>query len=374
MSETVKKFKTNKLLLLAIELSYQLVDEKEIESIDRTDVFYDEIIKIVDNKELLNVNINGPVASGKSTVGFAIGNEVAKACYNRKLDVRDIARDQEEYVEMIKDPSKNDTVIVIDEWNDMEDTGENVTVEQALLKYLSDVQAQRNIQKISCSPSEAPDANSSIYLEVIQPDKMSKLTHCRLIYKFRRAGVPIAQILGFVNIDVSEVLAYDWYKEYRRRKFEKMDLILKEGIFRPREMKYAGVILEVIEKMRQMAKLGLTNHDMVRSYVEHTFRMKKLPYSIPGIELSTKRAYGVLTAWKAYFKLLSQINTLQNKLESCEKPSEREELELKRGALDTNMKVVLEQVNALESGYKKMLEVKAKYDTIETDDINVNEI
>lgn len=363
-------FKTNKMLVLAIELSYQMVDDKEIENVDRTELFYDEIIKIVENKELLNININGPVASGKSTVGFAIGDAVTINCYNRMLDVRDIDRDQEEFVETIKNPDIKDTVRVIDEWNDMEATGENVTVEQALMKYLSDVQAQRNIHKISCSPSEAPDSNASIYLEVIQADKKSKLTHCRLVYKFQKAGVPILQILGYVNIDVGRVLGYVWYDEYRRRKFEKMDLILKEGIFRPREMKYAKIIINTVDMMRPLARIGLCTHELVKNNVEHLFRKNKLPFSIPGIELATKRAYGILTGWKAYFNLLKQSNSLQKKLNNVPAGVDRTELSSKSLVIKRNIEVLVSQITAQEQSYKDMLEVKKKYDTIETSDIN----
>ena len=104
---------------------------------------------------------------GKSTLAIAIAywiflklQELGLIPKKERFTCKYIARDQSEFGEMIKD-SVNiyDTVRVIDEFNEMEETGENSTIERALRNTFSDVQAMRHIHRISCSPKDNPDKN-----------------------------------------------------------------------------------------------------------------------------------------------------------------------------------------------------------------------
>ena len=90
-----KVFATNKLFLYALDFSNRVTEDTEIMSINMTDVFYDQIVKIGLAKELFKLNINGNVGSGKSTVGFVIGKYFLEKVYNKKFSITNIDRDWE---------------------------------------------------------------------------------------------------------------------------------------------------------------------------------------------------------------------------------------------------------------------------------------
>ena len=57
--ETNKVFRTNKLFLMALQYLDEIQSPQEITEIDLTETFFDELIKIAENKELINITING---------------------------------------------------------------------------------------------------------------------------------------------------------------------------------------------------------------------------------------------------------------------------------------------------------------------------
>ena len=110
------------------------------------------------------------------------------------------------------------------------------------------------------------------------------------------------QLLGYVNVDVSDVVDKDWYIEYRKRKFEKMDLILKEGIFRPRVLEYAKIILTVVDKLKKLTRMyGLVNSNIIRNYIKIECRDNKVIQSIVGEELATREVSGILDLYKGHW-------------------------------------------------------------------------
>lgn len=303
------KFLTNTLYHLAEEYRKRLTDESEIERQDVTDILFLELFEMVKRGELINMNINAPPTSGKSITGMAMASIVMKTCFKRNLNITDIDRDQHEFSKRIRDPEMKNTIRIIDEWNELEEGGENSTVEKALYDYFSDVMAQRYIHKISCSPKQSIDKNALIYLEVISTDKHNKINHCKIYYKIFQAGMEIIQIIGHVNIDVGHILQQKWYQTYRKRKFQKMDLILREGIFRPRVLEYAAIIDSVTTRLKPLTKLtSLVTADIVRNYIKMQCRETKTPQSIVGEELATREVLGILKLYKDYWRLNKLID------------------------------------------------------------------
>ena len=200
--------------------------DEEIRKIDMTDEFWREIDEEIRNDELIDININAKVRVGKSTVGIALGKKIFnklkkfdKRERNDKFSMKNIARDQQEYSKVMRDPETKNTVIVTDEINELEGTGENVTIEKALLNDFSNIQAGRYVHRISCSPKGVADPNADIFLEIISINRKSKVTHAHLYYNMFKGGVEYMQLLGYVNIDVSSLI--DTWEDKVKKSFLK---------------------------------------------------------------------------------------------------------------------------------------------------------
>lgn len=329
----------------ALEYIEKAVPDEEIRKIDMTELFWKEIEKEIESEELVSININAKVRMSKSTTALRIGQEIygmiAKK-YGRddKFGMKNIARDQQEYSKIMRDPNTCFTLIVTDEMNDLELTGENVSIERAMNNVFSDVHAGRYVHRICCSPKEVGDNNADVFLEIVAVDKKRKITHANLFYKLYKGGGEIVQLIGHIEIYVGDLIKEwekiktiflkkertaeeqrkidnamkrDFYVEYMVKKYEKMEMITKEGILRPRELEYAGVVLKVVEELRSLAKLGVLNKETIQSYVKKCCREEKVPTSIIGEELMSRRAIGILSLWKTYFGILGRMEGLRRK-------------------------------------------------------------
>lgn len=352
--------------------SEDLIEEGEIAKNDVTEKFIKEIgHNMLINRESVNININSPVRSGKTTVNFACGIIVQEGLKKlgmttEDFGIKNIARTQYELSKKMREPEMNNVFICIDEFDDLEETGENATVEKALLKHFSKIQAGRYIHRGYCSPSDVPDDESNIILNVIQADKEERITHCRLYYKILKGGTMYTQCIGHVNLYVGHIVKNwieqgiekrfynfnktekdlklieewrrkDWYTEYMCRKFEKMDLINKKGVFRTKEMDYADVILEIIEELFDLTKIGGLNQREIKNFVRSKCREKKVPLSLVGEQIITDRVDGNLNVWTRYFdnqrkmkkmKNMDEIKILQDGNDKLRKIAEKNTQEL----------------------------------------------
>ena len=149
---------------------------------------------------------------GKSTAGFAIGKEILNLLIkykyqkeNTKFGLKNIARDQQEYSRFMRNPETSHTVIVTDETNELENTGENVTVEKALQEVFSCVQAGRYVHRVCCSQKEVVDPNADIMLVITSIDKERRITHCKLYYRYYEGGQEFTQLVGYVDLYVRDI-------------------------------------------------------------------------------------------------------------------------------------------------------------------------
>lgn len=389
-----EKFKVNSFFYYANLYRQKAVPDEEIEAINMTDEFWKEMENEIRNDELPNININAKVRMAKSTTGI----EVAKQLYNKMVEIKrlkgkepfgikNIARDQQEYCRMMSNPDVNWTVILTDEINELEETGENVTAERALNSVFSNVQAGRYVYRVSCSPASVTDPNADVFLEIIGVDRKRKITHCHLYYRMLKGGDQYMQLLGYVEINVGDLIKEwlkikedffkndtkkdqeitkkiekarkkDFYVEYMCRKYEKMKLITEEGIMRPRELEYAEVIMETIVDLIALTRTNILTKDTIKSYILMKFRNHRIPTSIIGEELATQRANAVLSLYKLYFKLGKSIIDLEKKYEETGKQELREKVKVITNewtAIDRAIKAQMEELN-------KMIEIKKKYE------------
>lgn len=312
MTKKIKKetYKINNLLQLAMKYLNSLEGDDEIAKRNETDLFYYELYKIYENKELININVNGTVAKGKSTVAIALCKWILENCLGKEMSIKNIARTQIEASKMMRDKDFHDTVIVIDEWDTMEEGGANATAESGLMKHMSDVHAQRNNHRISCSPKEDVDANADIYIEVIQADKDKEKTLCHLYFKVFKAGIEHKQIVGYIEINVKDVLKEGYYTEYRERKFNKMNLMTEHGIFRARTLDYSKIIWITAENLKPLAERGEINRELIKNYLEMISREHKIPTTMLGKNEWVEEIIGLLSPYKQIYKRYLKIDAL----------------------------------------------------------------
>ena len=344
------KWKGNILQMYAETMVRHPTIEEETAKINMSDLYFKEVEREVSNGEIFKMQINAKPRMSKSTEGIAISVwilELLKKYYPDKVKgkifgMRNVARDDQELAKMMRNPDLMFDVIMIDESNALEETGENATTEMAQKEVFSDVQAGRYVHNIYVCPEKVMDKNVDIKL--IVRNREEGFIHNYLYYKLPIYGWIF---LGYVDIDVRKLI-YNWerkvkkrfysylkekdeagrkfieywtkrdfYIEYQVKKYEKMELMNREGILRPRELDYAHIVLEVIEKTKGLVELMPLQQIKlpVRSYVEMEFHKQKIPFSMLGIEGTMNRVMGCLTLYYTKRNIKLKIADLLYKLQ-----------------------------------------------------------
>lgn len=410
--EKIKQIRTNSLYWYANKYTQNLTDAEEIQKIDMTDIFIKELYYQVENGELVNININGRVRTGKSTLAMTIGEQIIwKALQKSKqrpktenFGMKNIARDQQEYNKMMREPETAYTVICIDENNDLENTGENSSIEKAMERTISNVHAGRYVHKIACSPKDTIDDNADIIITTIGIDKPTATTHANLYYKYIEAGQENIQLLGYIRISVWETVKNweskvkkhfykpernkndekiieewkkkDWYVEYVTKKHEKMELITQEGILRPRMLDYSEIILSITKKLKNLTKIDrIIDNNMIKNTVKAVARERRIPMSIMGEELITREIQGVLKLYENFHKLNKRLNGLKTKKEILRKNRDKMQNNEYYKARD-NLKEEIKEIETIKNAIAKTAEdqieelerykeINEKYQTME---------
>ena len=238
-SQTAEKieFPADTFWVLAMEAIDSMEPPGTLRNRNLTEEFHYELEQKVKKGELINININGPVRTGKSTTASAIVVEIKKLIekhhkVKRPMGNKNILRDQNEYSRTVKrrpEEFKHEAD-QIDEWAEMEQSGYNSTIEDKFLKQFSDVQAGRYYHRVACSPGDTTDKNSDILLQTVPGSRQNGKTLLILSYRATHGEITQAITLGHIIIDVKEVLEADWYKEYLRKKEEKWELMNKHNV------------------------------------------------------------------------------------------------------------------------------------------------
>lgn len=231
-------------------------DFESIKRIDITTEFFQQWKLYHETGTLVVANFNGHTTDGKSTAA-AVLTQISNKYQNREMKSQYILGNQQEYANWVgNNPKLSHITLQIDEWSRLAETGANATIEQAYLDELSNIHAQMFINKIYCSPHQLPDPNIIVHLEVASKDIKNQTTVCYVYYNLSRGGTTIPQIIGHIVLDVSEVLASEWYKEYRINKFKKMTLLREYNIVHERELFYAKAIREIVYQLVGYTQMG----------------------------------------------------------------------------------------------------------------------
>lgn len=302
------------------KLRDELIKEEDAMNINKTDDFKLFLETEVKTKGIINIAIVGDVGGGKSTGAIAIMNdinEIIEKIHNKKINrLKSIFSDQTEFLRFISSDTR-DVCVVIDEFSRMAETGFNATTEIALFNYYSDVFAQKFMHRISCSPSVVMDMNCNVILTFLGKDIEKEVSKFKLEYRSSSEGFRKIT-LGHVDIDVSKVLHTDFYKEYRKKKFERMDLLDKHGVRDIRELEFSEITLATYNELKDVCsdinKGDLS--DMILATISRVMRERKRIYSSLTTTEIQSRCKNLLSIKKAI------IQTQRKVKKEIEKPNE----------------------------------------------------
>jgi hypothetical protein len=313
------KFPADNLWMKALEKLDNIETMEDTRKDNLTEMFWYEIEQRIQKKELINININGLVRSGKSTAAAQICWDIKKMMkkhhnVDRPMGNKNILRDQNEYARTVKKRPENlkHECDVIDEWAEMELTGYNATIEQKFLKDFSDRQAARYYHRIACSPQATTDHNSDIILQVVPGSRHKGKTLCLLSYRVIQGDIIQPVLLGHIIIDVKETLKAKWYNEYLRKKEEKWELMNKHNVKSPRELEYAQIILATYDRMKPVAKYGLNKPRHFKEVMKEEADKRGVWFSILGDKDVMETLSGMGELLELIFKTERKLNTLKD--------------------------------------------------------------
>lgn len=355
-----KKMPQSMFLKYALEYSNKLVPDSEIMKNDLTDSFYLVIQSMLDNSELVNIAIIGYGASGKSTVECDIiwkGNKML----GNTMSVSYIDSDQSDFQRTISNPEIKNQFRGIDEWNEMTQTGYGATTENALFSYFTEVQTQRWIHRVGCSPQRVIDKNAIIILEVYARDTKKKVTRCKLYYNIYKNAIMHTQLIGTVDFDVTAVLEQSWYKEYMKKKRHKWNLLLKDGVRDIRDIEDSEIILSVYSRMLNLAKHTNITRDMVGVFMDMQKSIMKKQTSIISDENIKGKILSLLKTKREIYILEYKIADINKKLSKEINEAIRSFLDIKLKDLEASKETLQKSIEAVIAYYNKVKDLRKEY-------------
>lgn len=397
-----KILKISKFKKMAMNLINSVEDRSNILANDLTEDFYRELENMIKDGEIIIIQITGKMRLGKSTMGFKIAQDIFnllkkynKRSQNESFGVENIARDQHEKLIYMLNPNNKFNVIVTDEFNEMEDSGINSTANDKLLKDFSNIQAGRYIHGVNISPTGIIDHNTDLVLNVIEKRRSNMTCICELKYREYTMGNWIEVTLGRVEIYVGDIIntwesivkkhydkpiwnendkriikqyvKKDWYTKYVIRKFQKMDLVNKEGIMRPRELQWIELQWDIINKFKDLTKhVKLTSGSTIKALINPFLEKRKIPVSILGSRELSDKVMGILKLYEDFHKETNAKNKLKLRLSKGNLNQEEINeinniIKGKTEFLKEISKVIIES----EEDFKRKIELKKKYDKVD---------
>lgn len=403
---------------LSKKLQSQITDDNETEKNNQTEQFYKELEYMILNDEQINININGKPRMGKSAAGAKLGKHILDTMKKhgkttQTFGLQHIAMDQNEKINKLRQPNTMNTVIVTDEDNKLERTGQDTTTLQAEQEDFSNLHADRMVHQIDISPRELPNPNCDLLLDVNATNKHNKTTYCRLYYRTTHAGETHTTLVGHTLIYVGDILhtwltkskkifykkvtleaqhytetqqkkpnqqkirhlqqqleqtkkklkkleQQDWYTAYYLKKRFKLDLITKYKIMRPRLLNYAEPILKTIQEYKILAQLPqYLTPKIIHAASKNNMRQAGLPQSIIGEKLTADEAQSVLDQYENYHKTLKHLEHLENSL--TKKKITPTMYTLQKTKLEQINQIIIQSIKNQETEYENMIRLNKEY-------------
>jgi hypothetical protein len=261
---------------------------KDVMTRDLTNIFWAVLKSKVDYGEHISITVRGEVRQGKSCVSLAIKDEVneyiSKKLKRKKASNYDtICSDMIEFNRKIME-KKRDIMYSIDEWNQLNSTGESSSTESAVFQAFSEMYAIYHIHYVCCTPKSGSryDTASTLLLDVYGKRLEDKTTYCRLYYLDPTSLSP-PHVLGIVRIDVSKILDTKWYKKYGVKKVKKLELLDKHGVRDIRELEASSITLEAYKELEKLAEgTERVESELITQVIMDILQKRKLIFSIIG--------------------------------------------------------------------------------------------
>lgn len=303
------------------------VSEGEALKNNLTEVFIKWLREKILAGELIVINVNGEVRTGKSTTQIELVRLINRIIYELNINKTSylqmwkyIFSDQTEFLRFI-DRDERNLCIGIDEFNSLANTGLNASTEESLFDYYSDVFAGQYVHRVTTGTDSMVDKNTTVMLEVIGKNKEEKITTCKLIY--RDIVSRQRMVLGRVDIYVGDLIKNwvgvaqnivergqdatkeekevlnklkkeDLYVKYQVRKYRRMDLLKKEGVRDLRELEFADIILESVLELEELSRLRKCTRELILTIVDEVIRRHKRFYSMFAKQEITSKVSAIL--------------------------------------------------------------------------------
>jgi len=391
------KWTGNILQMYAEKMFRYSISNEEVLKNDLSIKILKELEREVKNKEIISGQINAKPRMAKSTVAILLGKFIFGLLQKYKYKEKDLnfsmdnmARDQGERAKKMREPERMHDIIVTDESNALENTGENSTVEKAQAEVFSDVQAGRYVHGLFVCPEGTMDKNTDWKLEI--RNKSNGMVHCRVYYYMRTSMYYGWVLIGIANFDVSKLIKNwlrveprffeylkngkekdkkyieywskkDFYVEYMVKKYEKMELMNSEGIMHARDLDYAQIRFKVVTALKPLAELPFISlqrlRNNVKAKVETEFKRKKMPLSILGREQEAERVMSYLGMYRSLQEIRGSIRMIIKKREK-NKITENEYEETIRIMNDAR-KEIENEIKINEEYLRRMIKLQEKY-------------
>ena len=318
-----------------------------IRMINRTPELMNHFQAEINKGKLISGQFLGKVAGGKSTAAATLAWHINEQLLKKKMLLDYWLPDQIAFARFCQTFKHKHVCLIIDEWNPMSETGLGATTEQKHIEHINKVEAQWFRHRFSCSPDVQSDLSADLLFDVADIDKNAQKTYCLLRYKFLYLGSYVTQLIGHIELDVSETLKQPWYQTYITRKFRKMDLLNDHGIKDDRDFDEAELAVKVIDEMEALAESGIMSSQLVKVYTKVVLKNVTMHTSWPQRHEMVEEVMGMLQAIRQKAILKSKLMKNMKFLRAANS----------QGREDHETRIMQEQRQELEKHLQKLTEV-----------------
>ena len=266
----MREVDVNPLQEIYLDMKDKMVYESDIinsEMYNIGQVFNNYLLWKLKKRELINIQIRGQVRKGKSTVGILKMYKINKLLGNPEDKMYSyILPDNSSFLRFIKKGEEN-VCVLIDEYNKMTESGANATTERNLFEDYSARFAAKYNHRVACSPSGFVDMTTEVYLDVLSKD--DGWTRLKVLYKdpTDRFGQNM-KLIGWMDVDVSEIIKTDLYRIYEERKMRRLGLLEKHGITDERPIEMAKFVITLFNELVTTSKIEKVTTPMIKATLE----------------------------------------------------------------------------------------------------------
>lgn len=341
------------------DVKYTAIDELELisdEKADITDLFYLELENKVRNGEKINIQLNANVRAGKSITAMAITKYINEELIGKNMNLALICADHLDFMRRIRNIDVENVCYEIDEFNPMASVGLNATTEAKVWEHFSEIQANRLIHTISCSPRGITDKLAEVIVEPRYADKINGKNNCIVKYRSVEGFGADYKIIGHIWVDVKPILKAKWYQAYLIKKDAKIDLFAKNNIKDIREIESAEIILDVFKQLKIITKYMKITRDYISSYVQAEITKKQQQLSFFGINDIVAKVKGLLEQINALNDIENEISAFNNYAKNKD-ITQLKEMQIAKAHMEQGLEYILTYYQTLINTYDKYLEI-----------------